>query len=65
AGLDDNTLKAACEQAIASNPNAVADYLSGKEKALKAILGGVMKATRGRADAVQAEQLLIELIKKR
>lgn len=64
AGLDENALKAACEQAITANPNAVADYLSGKEKALKAILGGVMKATRGRADAVQAEQLLIELIKK-
>lgn len=64
AGLDESTLKTACEQAIAANPNAAADYLSGKEKALKAILGGVMKATRGRADAVQAEQLLIQLIQK-
>lgn len=64
AGMDESALKTACEQAIAANPNAVADYLSGKEKALKAILGGVMKATRGRADAVQAEQLLIQLIQK-
>jgi aspartyl-tRNA(Asn)/glutamyl-tRNA(Gln) amidotransferase subunit B len=64
AGLDEDALKAACEQAIAANPNAAADYLGGKEKALKAILGGVMKATRGRADAVKAEQLLIQLIKK-
>ncbi len=63
-GMDDDTLKALCEQAIAGSPSAVSDYLNGKEKALKAILGAVMKASRGRADAVQAEQLLIQLIKK-
>ena len=61
-GLD--ALKSACEQAIASNQSAVSDYLSGKEKALKAILGAVMKTTRGRADAVEAEKLLIKLIRK-
>lgn len=61
-GVDADALKSACEQAIASNPNAVSDYLSGKEKALKAILGSVMKATRGRADATEAEKLLIQLI---
>ncbi len=65
AGLDESTLKSACEQAIADNPAAAADFLSGKEKALKAILGTVMKATRGRADAVQAEQLLISLLKQK
>jgi aspartyl-tRNA(Asn)/glutamyl-tRNA(Gln) amidotransferase subunit B len=63
-GMDENALKELCEKAIAENPAAVSDYLSGKEKALKAILGAVMKATRGRADAVQAEQLLVQLIKK-
>jgi aspartyl-tRNA(Asn)/glutamyl-tRNA(Gln) amidotransferase subunit B len=63
-GIDEDALKALCEQAVTENQSAVSDYLSGKEKALKAILGAVMKATRGRADAVQAEQLLIELIKK-
>lgn len=61
-GLD--ALKSACEQAIASNQSAVSDYLSGKEKAFKAILGSVMKATRGRADAIEAEKLLIQLIRK-
>ena len=64
AGMDDNALTAICTEAIAANPNAVSDYLSGKEKALKALLGAVMKATRGSADAVAAEQLLIELMKK-
>lgn len=63
-GIDTDALKSACEQAIASNQSAVSDYLSGKEKALKAILGAVMKATRGRADAIEAEKLLIQLIRK-
>jgi aspartyl-tRNA(Asn)/glutamyl-tRNA(Gln) amidotransferase subunit B len=63
-GVDKDTLKELCKQAIASNQSAVSDYLNGKEKALKAILGAVMKATHGRADAVQTEQLLIQILKK-
>ncbi len=63
-GIDEDTLRNLCAKAIADNQSAVADYLSGKEKALKAILGAVMKATRGRADAVEAEKLLIELIRQ-
>jgi len=64
AGLDDNALREACAKAVADNPAAVADFQNGKKKALKAILGAVMKATRGRADAVKAEQILIQLIQK-
>lgn len=63
-GVDANALKKLCEQAIADNQSAVSDYLGGKEKALKAILGAVMKATRGRADAIEAEKLLNELLKQ-
>lgn len=63
AGLNEGALQEACRQAIAANPGAAADYRGGKEKALKAILGAVMKATRGRADAVQAEQLLAQMLK--
>ena len=63
-GVDEGALAAACEQAIADNPGAVSDDLGGKEKALKALLGAVMKATRGKADAVAAEKLLMELVKK-
>ena len=61
-GVDADTLKKLCTDAIASNPNAVADYLGGKEKALKSLLGFVMKNSRGRADAVEAEKLLIEMV---
>lgn len=62
AGLDDATLISLCQQAIDANPNAVADYKNGKEKALKAILGNVMKNSRGRADAVVVEEKLKEML---
>ena len=62
AGVDESALKAICEEVVAGNPNAVADYRSGKEKAIKALVGGVMKATRGSADAQTAERIILELI---
>ena len=61
--VSEEDLRQYCRQAIEGNPNAVRDYLGGKEKALKALLGHVMKATRGRADAQAAEAVLTELIR--
>ena len=63
AGMSADDLKAVCEKAIAENEGAAADYRAGKEKALKAILGSVMKATRGRANPQEAQKLLAELLK--
>ncbi len=62
AGLDDNALAELCQKAVESNPNAVNDYKSGKEKAIKALVGFVMKNSRGKADAAQAEQKLKDII---
>lgn len=62
-GVDESALQAACEAAIAANPGAAADYRGGKEKAVKALVGAVMKATRGRADALRAEEILVALLK--
>ncbi len=45
---------------ITENPAAVADFRGGKEQALQRLVGGVMKATRGRADARMVNQLLRE-----
>ncbi len=60
--FDDSTLAAVCEKVIAENPRSVADFKSGKEKAIKALLGAVMRSTRGRANAVTAEEILRKLI---
>ncbi len=62
AGVDEGALKAACQAAIDQNPNAVADYLGGKEKAFQVLIGGVMKQTRGRADAATARTILLSLL---
>lgn len=62
AGIDEQELEQICRRAIEASPAAVQDYRSGKEKALKAILGGVMRETKGRADALSAKQLLIRLL---
>ena len=43
---------------IEANPKPVADYRGGKESAIKALVGLVMRETRGRANPQLAEQLL-------
>lgn len=61
-GLDEDTMLTLCKQAIEGNQKAVEDYKGGKEKALKALLGNVMKNSRGKADATAVEAKLKELI---
>lgn len=61
-GLDENTLNELCRQAAESNPKAVEDFKNGKEKAVKALVGFVMKNSRGKADAAAAEAKIKELI---
>ena len=61
-GLDENTMIELCKQAVESNPKAVEDYKNGKEKAIKAMVGFVMKNSRGKADATAAEAKIKEII---
>lgn len=60
--LDNDGLEQLCRDALEQNPGAVQDYLKGKEKALKALLGAVMRLSKGRADALKAEELLKGMI---
>jgi aspartyl-tRNA(Asn)/glutamyl-tRNA(Gln) amidotransferase subunit B len=47
-------------EVVAANPKAVEDYRGGKQQALGALVGQVMKATQGRADARLVNALLRE-----
>ena len=47
-GVDE--LAASVERVIAENPQAVADYLAGKDQAIGFLVGQVMRETRGRAN---------------
>ncbi len=48
------------DQVIAENAAAVADYREGKKKAKGALVGGVMKLTKGQADPQQVNRLIDE-----
>ena len=43
---------------LAANPQQVADYRSGKEKAFNSLVGQAMKATKGKANPAQVNALL-------
>lgn len=64
ANVDAGAIDNLCAEAVAANERAVKDYLGGKEQALKALIGFVMKATRGKADSAAVEARLKELICK-
>jgi len=53
-------LEKIAREAIEKNPQSVADYLSGKEKALHFLIGQVMKMTRGQADPEMVKNLLLK-----
>lgn len=57
--VEGDIVAAAAEEAIKENPQAVADYKAGKEKALNSLVGAVMKKTKGRADARAAREVLL------
>jgi aspartyl-tRNA(Asn)/glutamyl-tRNA(Gln) amidotransferase subunit B len=58
---DTRELEEIASQVIAANSQAVADFKSGKEPALKFLVGQVMKATKGRANP----QVVNEVLKKK
>jgi aspartyl-tRNA(Asn)/glutamyl-tRNA(Gln) amidotransferase subunit B len=51
-----------CAEAIASNPKSVADYKGGKESALNAFKGPVMRAAKGKADPKRVDEMLRRLL---
>jgi aspartyl-tRNA(Asn)/glutamyl-tRNA(Gln) amidotransferase subunit B len=55
---DAGALEAATDSVLAANPKLVEDYRSGKQKAFNALVGQVMKATRGRANPAQVNEIL-------
>ncbi|HLY64797.1 MAG TPA: Asp-tRNA(Asn)/Glu-tRNA(Gln) amidotransferase subunit GatB [Chloroflexota bacterium] len=55
---DDADLERACAAAIAANPQSVADFHAGKERALQFLVGQVMKETKGRANPGKVNDIL-------
>ncbi len=57
---DDSVLTAAIDDAMAQMPDVVAKVRGGKVQAVGALIGPVMKATRGQADAARVRELILE-----
>lgn len=62
AGLDDSFVDELCKQAIEANPKAVQQYKEGKEKAIMACMGFVMKNSKGKANAQEVLEKIKSMI---
>ena len=60
---DTGALEAEVDKALAANPDIVEKLKSGNMKPMGAIIGAVMKATRGQADAKAVSGLVMKKIK--
>jgi aspartyl-tRNA(Asn)/glutamyl-tRNA(Gln) amidotransferase subunit B len=56
---DESALTAAVDEAIAANPDVAAKIRDGKVAASGVLVGAVMKATRGKADAARVRDLIL------
>ena len=60
---DEGALRETAAKVIADNPQAVADFKGGKEKAIGALFGQTMRAMKGKANPGMVNQVLRELLK--
>jgi aspartyl-tRNA(Asn)/glutamyl-tRNA(Gln) amidotransferase subunit B len=60
---DSGEIEALVDEVIANNPQQVEQFKAGKEKMLGFFVGQIMKATQGKANPAQVNQLLIKKLK--
>jgi aspartyl-tRNA(Asn)/glutamyl-tRNA(Gln) amidotransferase subunit B len=55
---DSGAIEALVDEVLAANPKSVDEFRAGKEKAFNALVGQVMKASRGKANPAQVNDIL-------
>jgi len=60
---DTGAIEAMIDEVIAANPSQLAEYRAGKEKLLSFFVGAVMKASKGKANPAQLNQILRDKLK--
>jgi aspartyl-tRNA(Asn)/glutamyl-tRNA(Gln) amidotransferase subunit B len=55
---DEGALEDLVKKAIAANPKAIESYKAGKESALGAVVGWMMKETKGQANPAKVNEIL-------
>lgn len=61
---DESALVEIVDKIIASNPESVKDFKDGKDRAMKFLMGQIMKETKGQANPVIVSKLLLDNLKK-
>ena len=61
---DEGALRAVIEDIVAANPQSVADYKSGKQKAMGFLVGQTMRAMKGKADPGSVNKILKEILER-
>lgn len=61
---DENAIKEIVEKVVEKNPQSVADFKAGKDRALGFLVGQIMKETKGKANPQIVNKLLIEILSK-
>lgn len=55
---DEGAIEAMVDEVLAANPKMIEEYKAGKDKAFNALVGQTMKASRGKANPAQVNQIL-------
>lgn len=61
---DEGALRAVIEEIVAANPQSVADYKGGKQKAMGFLVGQTMRAMKGKADPGSVNKILKEILER-
>jgi len=61
---DSETIKAAINLVLKNNPDAIKDYIEGKETVIQFLMGQVMKETKGKANPKMAIPSIKEQLEK-
>ena len=62
---DSGAIEKIVDEVLAANAQQVADYLGGKQKAFNSLVGQVMKATKGKANPAQVNEILAKKLAAR
>ena len=60
---DDSEIRGVIQEIIKNNPESVSDFKNGHDRALKFLMGQVMKETKGKANPRLANEILLEELK--
>ena len=61
---DEGAIKEVVTQVLEANPQSIADYKAGKDKALGFLVGQAMKATKGKANPQMLNKMFLEELNK-